>query len=174
MPSLSSCLAIQSVCNPHVCPIYTTDQVFNRHALFFFTSATERWDVWRVRGVDGRRPVPLQDLHPRVPWWLPEGAGLPACRGPAGDERYSPHCHWLELLLLCKSAQLTATITYWTTNMDVYQKIHHVDFRFTICFTGLWVIKEFFCIDLTIFLSPFQPVSHSRQWNDYLVLCYFV
>lgn len=133
----------------------------DRHAfVFFFTSATERWDVRGVRGVDGRRPVPLQDLHPSVPRWLPEGAGLPACRGPAGDERYSPHCYWLELLLLCKCVSSPAPITCWTTNMDVY----HVN----ICATGLRVIKGFCILDLTVCLSPFHPVSHSRQWDDYL------
>lgn len=116
-----------------------------------FTSATEWWDVWRMRGVDGRRLVSLQDLHSGVSRWLPEGAGLPACRGPAGDERYSPHCHWLELLLLCKSAQLTATTTCWTRNssfhkcklINVYQKIDCVGFSVNIFFTGLWVIEEY-------------------------------
>lgn len=103
-------------------PNQTIDQVGNKdllnHKLFFLlTSAHERWDVWCVRGVDRRRPVPLPDLHAGVPRRLPEGAGLPACRGPAGDERYSPHCYWLELLLLCKSGQLTPTISCWTTNM---------------------------------------------------------
>lgn len=81
---------------------------------FFCTLATERWDVRCVWGVDSRRPVPLQDLYSGVSRWLPEGAGLPACRGLAGDERHSPHCYWLELLLLCKPAWLTAFIACWT------------------------------------------------------------
>ena len=71
--------------------------------------------------MDGRRPLPLQDLHAGVSRRLPEGAGLPACRGLAGDEGYSPLCHWMELLLLCKSAQLAATIERWITNTQLFQ-----------------------------------------------------
>lgn len=66
------------------------------------TTAEERWDVWRVWGLDRRRPIPVQDLHSGFPWWLPEGAGLPACRGLAGDEGHGSHSYRLELLLLCK------------------------------------------------------------------------
>lgn len=57
-----------------------------------------------MRGVDRRRPVPLQDLLPGVSRRLPEGAGLPAGRGPAGDARHGQQRHRLELLLLCKYA----------------------------------------------------------------------
>lgn len=69
-----------------------------------WTSASQRRDVRRVRGVDGRRPLPLPDLHQGLPRRLPAGAGLPACRSPAGDARHGPQRHRLELLLLCESA----------------------------------------------------------------------
>ena len=100
------------VCNLRVCLIkMIATEIFQliTQCDCVCASATERRDVRRVRGVDGRRPVPLQDLYPGVPRRLPGGAGLPARRGPAGDERYGPHCYRLELLLLCKCALLTAS-----------------------------------------------------------------
>lgn len=89
----------------------------------------------RVWGVDSRRPVPLQDLHSGVSRRLSEGVRLPACRSLAGDERYSPHCYWLELLLLRKSELAATTITHciskhadFLKRTDRYQNRQHVGF----------------------------------------------